>query len=163
VDYAAIYLVPDHRAYRLAFKSATTQNDHAPDGIVIEIRFTARTASRPGRNHQVNDSNEILEFQNFFVECKRPQCDTPAEWDNAREQLCHYLEINTNGSSRLYGAIGIRTKAIFYEWNKSLTPSLRPLHASTIDVSESSGRVELEALLQHVKVNGWDLASLPIP
>ncbi|KAH8888112.1 hypothetical protein GQ53DRAFT_749369 [Thozetella sp. PMI_491] len=63
----------------------------------------------------------------------------------------------------MYGAIGIVTKTIFYEWNRDLNPSLRPLHPSTIDVSEPGGRIELESLLQHVKLNGWDLASMSIP
>jgi hypothetical protein len=152
---------PTIEPYKLAFKSPITQNDLAPDGIVIEIRFTPRAASRPG-GHQVNSSHDLQEFQIFFVECKRPQNDTPAEWDAARVQLCQYFEMNINYSSKMYGAIGIGTKVVFYEWNESASPQLQPLHASTIDLLQPAGRVELEALLKNVKLNGWNLASLSL-
>ena len=147
---------PTTEPYKLAFKSPLTTNDFAPDGVVIEIRFTTTSGARAG--HAVTRSNEIQEFQIFLLELKSPDKDTVSGWASAEDQLCQYFEINFNDCNKMFGAIGIGTKVIFVQWDRAAPQNCRHLHPAALDWTLPADRVKLEEQLNNVKANGWDLA-----
>lgn len=143
------------QAFKLAIKSPSLADNGQPDAIVIEVRLVGNT---------VRDSTQLREFQIFMVECKSWDYDTPSEWENAFDQLNHYLLANMNSSNKLFGAVAIGTKVVIYEWERTGldTSSMQPIHAGTIDLQVHAHRLTLETALDRVKAQGWTLASTSI-
>ncbi|KAK7431653.1 hypothetical protein QQZ08_001872 [Neonectria magnoliae] len=135
-------------AYKLAIKSPTLASDGEPDAIVIEVRFIG--------NGDVRSSTQLLENQIFMVECKSSEYDTTSGWRNAATQLIDYLVDNTNGSTRLFGALAIGTKVEVYEWQYGRNPPLFPIHAGRLDLGKAADRHTFEVAMEQVRTEAWD-------
>ncbi|KAF4953027.1 hypothetical protein FGADI_6297 [Fusarium gaditjirri] len=138
-------------AYKLATKASVLANNDQPDAVVIEVRLVGAGI--------VRDSRMLMEYQIFMVECKSSEHDSDSGWASAAAQLTHYMEQNTNVSRKLFGAVAIGTKVQFYEWEyRHNRSSLRPVHPARLDLGDAGDRQTLEAMLDHVRTQGWNLA-----
>lgn len=144
---------PPTAPYKIAIKAAVLSDSTVPDAVVFEIRNTA-----PGNPR---NSGTLLEKQIFMVECKRRSKDTDSEWalTGAPTQLLHYPEETTNApGKRMFRAVAIGTKVVFYKWDRTASPPLVPLHQNKFDLSADSHRQAFENMIIYVRNNAWALA-----
>jgi len=139
---------PD-RSYWVEIKSAALASNHEPDVLVIEVRFT-------------NNSTTTRQRQIFIAELKSSREDTTRGWESAETQLGEYLHENINGANRLYAAVGIGTKVVFFKWDRSQGPPVRymdemtPMHQGALDFDRAPDRRAIEGFLEQIKEDGWD-------
>ncbi|KAK2757005.1 hypothetical protein FQN54_004973 [Arachnomyces sp. PD_36] len=140
---------PSRQGFKWGFKSQSLQNDNAPDVIVFQINMANPNPNAP-------QADELMIMQ---IECKRPSQDTPAGWAGALEgQVLDDLSTSGNPSDRLYGALAIGTKVMFYRFDGSAQQKITHLHPGKLDLTKPADRTQIEAWMTYVKQNGWQWA-----
>ena len=139
--------------FRVVIKVANLASGGEPDAVLLEVRLI-NSATRA-----VNDGDWRARHV-FIAECKSALEDTSFGWDSAEVQLTQYLEENINNSERLYAAIGIGTKVIFFKWDKAkgvdYMDQMTPMHLGALDFQTPAHRALIEEHFEEIKNHGWD-------
>ncbi|KAL4937342.1 hypothetical protein BDV06DRAFT_232643 [Aspergillus oleicola] len=143
--------------YRYGFKAPILSNNNMPDAIVIQIQPAQA-------NPDPRNPNDWTERQIMLIECKRPSLDTPGGWTATTEgQFDDDCSQTLNASQRLFGAVAIGRKVVFYQFDGTVgvggAGRRVPLHPGTLDLDVQTDFVAMTQCMDQIKTQAWNWAA----
>ncbi|KAJ5199951.1 Cytochrome b5 [Penicillium cf. griseofulvum] len=120
--------------------------NNIPDSTIIQIIQAI---------HIPEVSFEFIERPIFLVVCRHAG-DSPLDWDDTMQaQFIHRLTENSNSSGRLFGAIAIGKKVIFYLFEGKAQPDQRlaRLHRDIFELEKVGGYAQVEGVIDYIKTS----------
>ncbi|MBE3048454.1 hypothetical protein IMZ48_39315 [Candidatus Bathyarchaeota archaeon] len=133
-------------------EALTTNNEH--DATIVEL-LVAAPASQAVTKAAL-DEESIKTRQVLVVSCKSALKDTPAGWTCAEEQLGQYLEEKMNHCERVYAAVAIGTKVVFFRRDRSQggAGQMTQIHSGALDFQVPAHRRLIEGHFEEINNHG---------